>query len=675
MTHGLFWGLVGIVFLPSTSYAALLTFTYHGVITTASANYGANQEDFDPFLGKPVQFSVTFETDPLLNPDTDPVSTIGNYQLRSLTATVMGNSWTATHGRVMVQNNHTQTPEITLDVFLGEAPFCTSGGGCAERYISGPEVGGLPLASLSFGFGDSSLAALSSDALPVVQPDPAHYSVQPEIGDSSYVQLVFFNQSIGATPPFPLAQLIADNNIQKGEIPQQFFEYELWMQAQTSLDLGSFAIEGRIVNTGTLPLRLPYQGGSIGSWPGNPGVTVSCDLSCLSDELESHGILEPGESITFNWISGTITEDVSSFAGIFFEGFLCVLPVDLGWDCHGAESISPRLAQSQWVTGPADSSLPFNKKVYNLGTLGPIINFPYKKTTHDLNDDGKADLLWRNTLTGVVAGWLMNGSTISSFEFLGGVPAEWKMEAIGDVDGDRQADVIWKNSNSHIVAVWLMNGLSIRSVRFLDGLSSEWEIAGIGDVSGDGKEDLVWRNKNSGQVAVWLMNGGNTAFSAFLVGVPLDWEIAAVGDVDGDAKADLVWRNTTSGSIAIWFMNGVTVNSVGFLGVTLLTPEQKIKGLGDVNGDGKTDIIWQDGHSHVVAVWLMNGTSILSTAHLGGVPVEWKIDQVADVNGDGKSDVIWQHTNGTVAVWLINGTRIESVGFPGGVSPEWDLQP
>jgi hypothetical protein len=48
---------------------------------------------------------------------------------------------------------------------------------------------------------------------------------------------------------------------------------------------------------------------------------------------------------------------------------------------------------------------------------------------------------------------------------------------------------------------------------------------------------------------------------------------------------------------------------------------------------------------------------------------------VADVNGDGKTDVIWQNAKGTVAVWLMNGTVIETVGFPGGVSPEWEIQP
>lgn len=95
----------------------------------------------------------------------------------------------------------------------------------------------------------------------------------------------------------------------------------------------------------------------------------------------------------------------------------------------------------------------------------------------------------------------------------------------------------------------------------------------------------------------------------------------------------------------------------------------------DLNGDGKADLLWRHRGNGAVAVWLMNGATVASTAFLGGVPSNWEIEQVADVNGDGKADVIWQNSNGTVAVWLMNGALIDSVGFPGGVSPEWKIQP
>jgi hypothetical protein len=48
---------------------------------------------------------------------------------------------------------------------------------------------------------------------------------------------------------------------------------------------------------------------------------------------------------------------------------------------------------------------------------------------------------------------------------------------------------------------------------------------------------------------------------------------------------------------------------------------------------------------------------------------------VGDVDGDGKADVIWRISpSGTVAVWLMNAFTINLVGFPGSAPLEWEIQ-
>lgn len=50
----------------------------------------------------------------------------------------------------------------------------------------------------------------------------------------------------------------------------------------------------------------------------------------------------------------------------------------------------------------------------------------FEGTQKDFDGDGKADILWRNTSTGDVAGWLMDGVTIASGAIIAsGLPLEW----------------------------------------------------------------------------------------------------------------------------------------------------------------------------------------------------------------------------------------------------------
>jgi FG-GAP repeat len=48
---------------------------------------------------------------------------------------------------------------------------------------------------------------------------------------------------------------------------------------------------------------------------------------------------------------------------------------------------------------------------------------------------------------------------------------------------------------------------------------------------------------------------------------------------------------------------------------------------GDYNGDGKTDLLWQDNVGNTF-IWFMNGTTVTTTGSLGNIPTDWTVQSV-----------------------------------------------
>ena len=53
----------------------------------------------------------------------------------------------------------------------------------------------------------------------------------------------------------------------------------------------------------------------------------------------------------------------------------------------------------------------------------------------------------------------------------------------------------------------------------------------------------------------------------------------------------------------------------------------------------------------------MNGTSVIGGGTVSAIPGNaWHAIGTSDFNGDGHSDILWQNTNGQTAIWEMNGT-------------------
>ena len=120
------------------------------------------------------------------------------------------------------------------------------------------------------------------------------------------------------------------------------------------------------------------------------------------------------------------------------------------------------------------------------------------------------------------------------------------------------------------------------------------------------------------------------------------WHIKGTGDFNGDGKSDIIWQGD-DGTASMWLMDGNNATFIGAVGPFNPGPTWHIKGTGDFNGDGKSDIVWQ-GDDGTASIWLMDGTTATFVGAVGpfNPGPGWQIKGTGEFNGDGKDDIMWQ---------------------------------
>jgi hypothetical protein len=71
---------------------------------------------------------------------------------------------------------------------------------------------------------------------------------------------------------------------------------------------------------------------------------------------------------------------------------------------------------------------------------------------------------------------------------------------------------------------------------------------------------------------------------------------------------------------------------------------------------------------NTVATWDANGSH-----SFGPVGTDWKIEGARDVNGDGKTDILWRQDGGAVAIWDMDGGTVIGSQLFAPVSNDWHI--
>ncbi len=280
----------------------------------------------------------------------------------------------------------------------------------------------------------------------------------------------------------------------------------------------------------------------------------------------------------------------------------------------------------------------------------------------DLNGDGRLDAVVANAGSNNLSVLLGNGAggftpaPNSPFSTDSGRPVT---VVTGDFNGDGKPDVAVVNESSADVSILLGDGKGgVKLVEPPQVTGGDHAgPAAVGDFNGDGKLDVAVGN-GSGQVSMMLGNGTGKMTRGAGSPFGLSPTGLAAGDFNGDGKLDVAVANST-GTISILLGDGT-----GALKPLALAPPIMAGGsptalaAADLNNDGKLDLVVANGATGDLSVLLGNGAGGFTPAPGSPIATGGTTPSslgIGDVNGDGRLDLVAVNAGTTNLSVLLNG--------------------
>lgn len=284
------------------------------------------------------------------------------------------------------------------------------------------------------------------------------------------------------------------------------------------------------------------------------------------------------------------------------------------------------------------------------GIPAPVAKAPQRAA--DSDGDGKMDVHWYQPPTRELYRWLMDGATIRQGSGWVFTPSENATpRAHEDFNKDGLADILISDGNDIWMYVAQADGSYNRTQ--VAAHPPGWEILGAGDIDRDGAADLFWYHPGTRQLYFWIMDGPNVRSGRGGMAGPPNTTPVAIDDFNGDGTTDILLANSRE----IWMYSSTTVDTFTSKRVEVFPFGWQLGGTGDIDGDGKADLLWYHPQSRDLYYWLMDGANIRSGRTALQMPPGTAPASVGDFNADGLADVLLHNAQD---IWMYQGNSLGS---------------
>ncbi|MEO5988213.1 MAG: C25 family cysteine peptidase [Candidatus Eisenbacteria bacterium] len=224
--------------------------------------------------------------------------------------------------------------------------------------------------------------------------------------------------------------------------------------------------------------------------------------------------------------------------------------------------------------------------------------------------------------------------------------------AMADIDGDNLPEIVYGGFDGKLYA-WKANGTNVPGFPLItNGAITCSPAVGYLDGPGDTSPEIIFASSNDSLYVlqadgkrragwpVWTRSSGSSKCPS-----------PALADINNDGFVDIVWQST-NGGLYVWNRNGTLIPPFGNLRYSVLSngASESSPVVGDIDGDGRPDIVVGDEFGLLTAFSGLNGTI------MPGFPIQTQAEirgaaALGDIDRDGKTEIVLAGWDKNLYVW------------------------